>query len=128
MCLPGCAAYVVRRVSHAWADGGIVNRRRRGLSWRNDARCLGADTSMLFPESAGRVPKAKLAAFIELCRGCVVSGECLRSALDPPYPPHGVWAGLTQAELLPLWVARHPDPKAEIAVLLGLQPRCEPRA
>lgn len=77
------------------------------------------DAAAIFPATAGRVPQADLRRFMELCEACSVRDECLDAALESPYEPHGVWGGLMQAELKPLWVELHPMPKAEIASLLG---------
>jgi hypothetical protein len=89
------------------------------LGWRENARCMSVDAKLLFPGGAGRPPKLKLEAFVKKCDECPVRQECLEAALESPFRPHGIWAGFTERELEPMWTARHPRPKAEIAQLIG---------
>lgn len=58
----------------------------------------------------------------ETCAACPVRSECLEHALASPWRPYGVWAGVGENELYPLWQARHPNrgSQDEIFELIGL--------
>jgi len=45
-------------------------------AWQDQANCLGVDPDLFFPERGASTREAK-----EVCRGCVVRGECLEYAL-----------------------------------------------
>ena len=42
--------------------------------WQDFANCLGVDPDLFFPERGASTREAK-----EVCRGCVVRGDCLES-------------------------------------------------
>jgi hypothetical protein len=44
--------------------------------WQDAANCLGVDPDLFFPERGASTREAK-----EVCKGCVVRGECLEYAL-----------------------------------------------
>lgn len=66
-------------------------------SWRDNAACLGKDTTYWFPESPtnGRCPSTRYA--IQICRACPVRDQCLTTALLTP-EPWGIWGGLTERQ------------------------------
>ena len=43
--------------------------------WQDFANCLGVDPDLFFPERGASTREAK-----EVCRGCVVRGDCLEYA------------------------------------------------
>ena len=43
--------------------------------WQDAANCLGVDPDLFFPERGASTREAK-----EVCKGCVVRGECLEYA------------------------------------------------
>lgn len=76
------------------------------VAWRNDAVCAQVDQTeaeKFFP--SGRPSNAP----VRLCRECPVRSQCLEFALDSPWRPEAIVAGLTPRELDPLWRQRHPD-------------------
>lgn len=85
--------------------------------WRLNARCVDEDPADFFPDR-GRLPKS----CVEPCRECPVRQECLQAALDSPWEPFGVWGGLTQGELQPIWRERHPlHGEQEVMKALGIR-------
>jgi WhiB family transcriptional regulator, redox-sensing transcriptional regulator len=54
--------------------------------WQDAANCLGVDPDLFFPERAK-----------EVCKGCVVRGECLEYALANG-EKFGIWGGLSERE------------------------------
>ena len=50
-------------------DGETLSQER---GWQDNANCLGVDPDLFFPERGASTREAK-----EVCRGCVVRGECL---------------------------------------------------
>ncbi len=75
-----------------------------GEDWQKQAGCLAFDPETFVPSDNGRPPKvAKLA-----CARCPVRQECEEFVLSSPWKPYGTWAGMSQRELGPLWLARHP--------------------
>ena len=44
-------------------------------AWQDQANCLGVDPDLFFPERGASTREAK-----EVCRCCVVRGECLEDA------------------------------------------------
>ena len=89
------------------------------IAWRNDANCIRADAEVVekfFP--TGRPATAPQL----LCDSCPVRRQCLEFALESPWRPAAIVAGLTPGELEPLWRKRHPDDNhSEIQSLLGLR-------
>ena len=61
-------------------------------NWQDDANCLGVDPDLFFPERGASTREAK-----EVCRGCVVRGECLEFALQNG-EKFGIWGGLSERE------------------------------
>ncbi|WP_369075900.1 WhiB family transcriptional regulator [Nocardioides renjunii] len=89
---------------------------RQALAWRSDAACAQSDVEdvhKFFP--SGRPSTAPQ----QLCARCPVADPCLEFALDSPWPPNAIVAGLTPRELEPLWRERHADAHDEIRSLLG---------
>ena len=60
--------------------------------WQDEANCLGVDPDLFFPERGASTREAK-----EVCRGCVVRGECLEYALANG-EKFGIWGGLSERE------------------------------
>jgi WhiB family redox-sensing transcriptional regulator len=61
-------------------------------SWRQDAACRDADTSIFFPETDDEA-----AAALALCAACPVREACLEFALITRQDD-GVWGGMTETE------------------------------
>jgi WhiB family transcriptional regulator, redox-sensing transcriptional regulator len=61
-------------------------------SWQDYANCLGVDPDLFFPERGASTREAK-----EVCRGCVVRGECLEYALENS-EKFGIWGGMSERE------------------------------
>jgi WhiB family redox-sensing transcriptional regulator len=61
-------------------------------AWQDQANCLGVDPDLFFPERGASTREAK-----EVCRGCVVRGECLEYALANG-EKFGIWGGLSERE------------------------------
>jgi len=70
-------------------------------NWQESANCLGVDPDLFFPERGASTREAK-----EVCRGCVVRGECLEYALVNG-EKFGIWGGLSERERRRL----PPDPR-----------------
>ena len=60
--------------------------------WQERANCLGVDPDLFFPERGASTREAK-----EVCRGCVVRGECLEFALANG-EKFGIWGGMSERE------------------------------
>lgn len=60
--------------------------------WHDQANCLGVDPDLFFPERGASTREAK-----EVCKGCVVRGECLEYALANG-EKFGIWGGLSERE------------------------------
>src|SRR5436309_1833767 len=63
-----------------------------GRSWQDQANCLGVDPDLFFPERGASTKEAK-----EVCRGCVVRGDCLEYALANG-EKFGIWGGMSERE------------------------------
>ena len=61
-------------------------------SWQQFANCLGVDPDLFFPERGASTREAK-----EVCRGCVVRGDCLEFALENS-EKFGIWGGMSERE------------------------------
>ena len=61
-------------------------------SWHDFANCLGVDPDLFFPERGASTKEAK-----EVCRGCVVRGDCLVYALQNG-EKFGIWGGMSERE------------------------------
>lgn len=72
--------------------------------WQLQAPCGVMDPSIFHDLTTA--PQRRRAKAI--CADCPVRDACLELVLCSPWEPYGVWAGLTQGELVPLWRARHP--------------------
>ncbi|MDQ5914013.1 MAG: WhiB family transcriptional regulator, redox-sensing transcriptional regulator [Patescibacteria group bacterium] len=60
--------------------------------WQNLSNCLGVDPDLFFPERGASTREAK-----EVCKGCVVRGDCLEYALSNG-EKFGIWGGLSERE------------------------------
>lgn len=60
--------------------------------WQEMANCLGVDPDLFFPERGASTREAK-----DVCRGCVVQGECLEYALANG-EKFGIWGGMSERE------------------------------
>ncbi len=61
-------------------------------NWQDLANCLGVDPDLFFPERGASTREAK-----EVCRGCVVRGDCLEYALANG-EKFGIWGGMSERE------------------------------
>ncbi len=62
------------------------------LVWQADAKCLGYDPDLFFPEQGASTAPAK-----NICRECPVRLKCLDYALEETIR-FGVWGGLSERE------------------------------
>jgi hypothetical protein len=62
-------------------------------NWIDQARCVGAPTSLFFPHTGGIPHAAK-----QYCNACPVISQCRAYALDAGPTLRGVWGGLGEAE------------------------------
>jgi WhiB family transcriptional regulator, redox-sensing transcriptional regulator len=60
--------------------------------WQDQANCLGVDPDLFFPERGASTREAK-----EVCKGCVVRGDCLEYALANG-EKFGIGGGLSERE------------------------------
>jgi WhiB family redox-sensing transcriptional regulator len=60
--------------------------------WQDFANCLGVDPDLFFPERGASTREAK-----EVCRGCIVRGDCLEYALRNS-EKFGIWGGMSERE------------------------------
>ena len=60
--------------------------------WQELANCLGVDPDLFFPERGASTREAK-----DVCRGCVVRGDCLEYALANG-EKFGIWGGMSERE------------------------------
>jgi WhiB family redox-sensing transcriptional regulator len=70
-------------------DAELLNLER---GWQDQANCLGVDTDLFFRERGASTREAK-----EVCKGCIVRGECLEYALANG-EKFGIWGGLSERE------------------------------
>lgn len=63
-------------------------------TWRDQAACLGFDSSVFFPEEADAAGAARAK---EVCGSCPVAEHCLEWALETNQT-EGVWGGSTPFE------------------------------
>ena len=80
---------------------------RHGMSWRDDAACLGRDVDLFFPPDPHddededgprrRETRRMYRQAIRICDSCPVQQECLDYALDFP-ELYGMWGGKTRPE------------------------------
>ncbi len=70
---------------------------RAARSWRDDARCRGADAMLFFPVgSTGDAIRATAAAKA-VCRSCTVQEPCLEYAIETNQET-GIWGGKSEDE------------------------------
>ena len=67
--------------------------RRRDLSWRDDANCIGFDTEMFYPGPSPSLEKVAK----KICSQCAVIDYCLNDAIKRG-DSHGILGGLTGRE------------------------------
>jgi hypothetical protein len=97
------------------APGPLARLRQ---DWRINGRCYQerVDPESFFPRGRPRN------ASVDFCDGCSVRQECVDAALESPWRPHGIWGGLTEKELYPLWRAlRSTQTKSEIVRAIRLK-------
>ncbi len=78
--------------SQAPVPDELLHPRELEENWQDDANCLGVDPDLFFPERGASTREAK-----EVCRGCVVRGQCLEFALQNG-EKFGIWGGLSERE------------------------------
>ena len=61
-------------------------------NWWDEANCLGVDPDLFFPERGASTREAKA-----VCRGCIVSDDCLEYALQNS-EKFGIWGGMSERE------------------------------
>ena len=79
------------------------------LSWQRQANCLGVHPDLFFPERGASTREAK-----EVCRSCVVRGDCLEFALRNG-EKFGIWGGMSERERRRLRRIRAQQPTAASA-------------
>lgn len=84
-------------------------------AWQDLANCLGVDPDLFFPERGASTREAK-----EVCRGCVVKGDCLEYALANS-EKFGIWGGMSERERRRIRRQRALA-REGIAVALGAEP------
>lgn len=67
--------------------------------WWSRGQCKGEDPALF------EIPNNKAK---KICAACPVREECLQHAMDSPWVPYGIWAGLSQKEVRRQWRERHP--------------------
>ena len=80
-----------------------------GGDWKSKANCMGVDPDLFFPERGMSTREAK-----EVCRGCVVQGDCLEFALENG-EKFGIWGGMSERERRRLRRARAIERRAASA-------------
>jgi WhiB family redox-sensing transcriptional regulator len=69
--------------------------------WQDKAACRSPQVTVLFYPPYSPEPKSERIARESyakaICKGCTVSDECLKYALDID-EPHGIWGGKTELE------------------------------
>lgn len=82
--------------------------------WRAEARCLGSDPNLFFPQGGTGAFLAQAEAAKQVCRECAVRLRCLEFALETNQGT-GVWGGTNEDERRSLrrhWVrAGRPSPE-----------------
>jgi WhiB family redox-sensing transcriptional regulator len=68
----------------------LINQGPR--AWQARANCMGVDPELFFPERGSSTREAK-----EVCRGCVVRGDCLEFAIVNS-EKFGIWGGMSERE------------------------------
>jgi len=68
----------------------MLQQEERG--WQDRANCMGVDPDLFFPERGASTREAK-----EVCRGCIVRGQCLEYALVNG-EKFGIWGGMSERE------------------------------
>ena len=71
---------------------GIIAKPDLDTGWKDYSNCLGVDPDLFFPERGASTREAK-----EVCRGCVVRGDCLEYALLKG-EKFGIWGGMSKRE------------------------------
>jgi len=61
-------------------------------SWQEYANCLFVDPDLFFPERGASTREAK-----EVCRGCIVRGDCLEYTLRNR-EKFGIWGGMSERQ------------------------------
>lgn len=70
----------------------IIYQNEEARDWQYRANCLGTDPDLFFPDPGESTREAK-----DVCRGCVVRGDCLEYALDNG-EKFGIWGGMSERE------------------------------
>ena len=70
----------------------LLGEEHEDASWQDFANCLGVDPDLFFLERGASTREAK-----EVCRRCVVRGECLEYALRNG-EKFGIWGGMSERE------------------------------
>jgi len=91
-----------------------VMRTRTRYEWMGEARCLAEDPARFFPN--GRPSNESRS----LCDDCPAREARLERALSSPWEPSGVWGGVTERDLVPVWRERHAAVHHEIQRMFGL--------
>ncbi len=86
---PGSRLNLLLEATSMHGDSESLSQER---GWQDQANCLGVDPDLFFPERGASTREAK-----EVCKGCVVRGECLEYALANG-EKFGIWGGLSERE------------------------------
>ena len=68
-----------------------------GDDWRHRAACRDEDPELFFPAGTDGPALAQVEQAKAVCRGCPVTGECLRWALATGQD-YGIWGGAPEGE------------------------------
>jgi len=88
-----------------------INEESLDRSWQEYANCLGVDPDLFFPERGASTREAK-----EVCRGCVVGGDCLEYALNNS-EKFGIWGGMSERERRRIRRARALERQAAVEIV-----------
>ncbi len=91
-----------------------LNGFRPTEDWRSRANCTEFDIDDFMPTGTHGRYRNEVK---EACQTCPVRQQCLQTALESPWPPYGLWAGMSARELERLWANRHPNYRTVMANL-----------
>ena len=84
------------------------------IDWRTRGNCTSFDPDEFMPTGThGRYRNDVKRA----CETCPVREKCLQAAIDSPWPPYGLWAGLASRDLIQMWANNHPNYRTRMAEL-----------
>lgn len=75
---------------------GSNKKRRKIMSWRNNAACRDKDPELFFPVGKGKSAQEQIQQAKAVCQCCPVSDHCLQAAQVPGTV--GVWGATSEDE------------------------------